>query len=132
MFARPVLVIVAAVLAGSLHASLAFLVSTPSHYRFFPPFEPGQNRNEIQHLGGEYYNIAGALTSGRGYADPFPVKSGPTAWMPPVLAYLLPYALISYYDRYKFPLLGVEAALLLFGLDRLWFRPRSDKHLACR
>src|SRR5262249_34826486 len=34
------------------------------------------------------------------------------------LAYLLPYVLISYYDRYKFPLIGAEAALLVWGIGR--------------
>jgi hypothetical protein len=34
-------------------------------------------------------------------------------------AYLLPYVLASYYDRYAFPLLGVKALLVLGAADRL-------------
>jgi hypothetical protein len=35
------------------------------------------------------------------------------------LAYLLPYAAISFYDRYKLPLLGVDATLIACGLASL-------------
>jgi hypothetical protein len=28
--------------------------------------------------------------------------------------------MISYYDRYKFPLIGTEAALVVFGVHRTW------------
>ncbi len=41
------------------------------------------------HLGAEYDCIARALRAGRGFADPFQVESGPTAWMPPVLPCVL-------------------------------------------
>ncbi|HJT78978.1 MAG TPA: hypothetical protein VJ739_17410 [Gemmataceae bacterium] len=41
------------------------------------------------HLGGEYLQIARALASGRGFADPFGRKTGPTAWQPPLLPALL-------------------------------------------
>src|SRR5690348_4535505 len=37
-----------------------------------------------QHLGGEYFNIAQAIVDGRGFADPFGERTGPTAWMPPL------------------------------------------------
>lgn len=40
------------------------------------------------HLGAEYYNIAAAIHAGRGFADPFVVESGPTAWMPPLLVWI--------------------------------------------
>jgi len=36
------------------------------------------------------------------------------------LAYLMPYVIISYYDRYKFPLLGTEVALVVWGVHRVW------------
>jgi hypothetical protein len=44
----------------------------------------------------------------------------PTQWIVigVYLAYLLPYVLISYYDRYKVPLIGAEAALLVWGIGR--------------
>jgi hypothetical protein len=41
------------------------------------------------HLGAEYDSIARAIRSGRGLADPFQEPTGPTAWMPPALPYLL-------------------------------------------
>lgn len=41
------------------------------------------------HLGAEYDEIARAIRSGRGFSDPFKVESGPTAWMAPVLPYVL-------------------------------------------
>lgn len=41
------------------------------------------------HLGAEYDSIARAIRGGRGFADPFNVESGPTAWMPPALPYFL-------------------------------------------
>ncbi len=34
-------------------------------------------------------HIADAILAGRGFADPFGVPSGPTAWMPPAFPYLL-------------------------------------------
>jgi hypothetical protein len=36
-------------------------------------------------LNSEYFHIARALVAGRGFADPFGVPTGPTAWMPPLL-----------------------------------------------
>jgi len=42
-----------------------------------------------QHLGGEYFNIARAMTDGRGFSDPFGESTGPTAWMPPLYPTLL-------------------------------------------
>lgn len=41
------------------------------------------------HLGAEYDEIARAIRAGRGFSDPFRVQSGPTAWMPPALPYIL-------------------------------------------
>lgn len=45
--------------------------------------------NDNHHLGAEYYNIAKSLVEGEGYANPFQEKTGPTAWMPPILSTLL-------------------------------------------
>jgi len=83
------LVLVATVLGCSLYANLALLVRNPADFGFFPPFESGKNVLKVDHLGGEYYSIAGALVSGRGFADPFQDQTGPTAWMPPVLCSVL-------------------------------------------
>ena len=42
-----------------------------------------------EHMGAEYNSIARAIVAGRGFSDPFRWPTGPTAWMPPVLPYLL-------------------------------------------
>ncbi len=74
--------------SATLYANAAVLVTDPTDYRFFPPFEPGNNGLMTRHLGAEYLNIARALRDGRGYADPFRSETGPTAWMPPALPFL--------------------------------------------
>jgi hypothetical protein len=79
----------AAVCACALHANLSFAVADPAGFLFFPPFERGTNANRNSELGAEYFNIARSLTAGRGFANPFPEPTGPTAWMPPVLPLLL-------------------------------------------
>jgi len=35
------------------------------------------------------------------------------------IAFLMPYVVVSYYDRYKFPIMGTEVILLVWGIDRL-------------
>src|SRR5690242_3361476 len=77
----------AAVIALAVYANLSFTVTDPEDYRFFPPFEPGVNANDNQHLGTatEYAHIARSLVRGKGFADPFGRPTGPTAWMPPIL-----------------------------------------------
>ncbi len=40
-------------------------------------------------MGGEYGNIAESIVSGEGFANPFGIPSGPTAWMPPLLPYFI-------------------------------------------
>ena len=57
-------------------------------HRYFPPFKPFVNGNHSDHLGAEYLCIAQSLVAGEGFASPFKERTGPTAWMPPVLAYL--------------------------------------------
>jgi hypothetical protein len=57
--------------------------------RSVPPFIAGIDLNANDHLGGEYYNIAVAISEGRGFSDPFALGTGPTAWMPPVYSSLL-------------------------------------------
>ncbi|MCA9193086.1 MAG: hypothetical protein KDB03_15030 [Planctomycetales bacterium] len=41
------------------------------------------------HVGAEYDCIARAVRAGHGFSDPFHEQTGPTAWMPPVLPYLM-------------------------------------------
>ncbi len=36
----------------------------------------------------EYWHVAAAWTDGRGFADPFGMASGPTAWVPPLLVWI--------------------------------------------
>jgi predicted RNA-binding Zn-ribbon protein involved in translation (DUF1610 family) len=84
------IILVVIVVAGcALYANLSTLVRNPINYKFFPPFEAWRNANMNNHLGAEYYNIAGALIAGRGCADPFRDETGPTAWMAPVLPCIL-------------------------------------------
>jgi hypothetical protein len=40
--------------------------------------------------------------------------------------YLLPYAAVSYYDRYGLPLIGVKVLLVIWGIDRLLFWRRKQ------
>jgi hypothetical protein len=78
-----------AVVWCSLYANLALFVERPADYRFFPPFRPGVNKNRNLELGDECFSIARALLAGRGFADPFQERTGPTAWMPPLLPGIL-------------------------------------------
>src|SRR5262249_25681947 len=81
--------IVAVVVACSVYANVSFAVATPATYRVFPRFKPQVNQNGNRELGGEYYEIARSLVSGKGFANPFRESTGPTAWMPPVLPTIL-------------------------------------------
>ena len=85
----PALAIGAVVVACMTWANLSFAVSHPDGYRYFPPFRPGVNRNMNWELGHEYFNIARSLAAGDAFANPFPGRTGPTAWMPPVLPLVL-------------------------------------------
>jgi hypothetical protein len=81
----PFVFMIAVLAACATYANLAYRVTDPADYRYFPPFIRGHNANDNGHLGAEYFNIAKALASGRGFSDPFREQTGPTAWMPPVL-----------------------------------------------
>lgn len=90
---RPPLLTLAALLVVvfglAIYANVSFLVTDGDSYKYFPPFKPFANANSNQALGAEYFNIASALAAGNGFADPFPVRTGPTAWMPPAYPVLL-------------------------------------------
>ena len=45
------------------------------------------------------------------------------------LLYLLPYIIISYYDRYAMPLVGAKVVLVVWGIERLqsWRRIRAQR-----
>ena len=70
------MVVVAAVVGCSLYANLSCLVTDQRDYRYFPPFERFNNRNQNDHLGAEYYSIAGALVEGRGAYSQLKYESG--------------------------------------------------------
>jgi hypothetical protein len=91
--------LVAVVCGCSAWANLSWAVTDPADYRFFPPFEEKVDFNRNDHLGGEYFCIARALVSGRGFADPFGRGTGPTAWMPPALPTILAALLWTFGDR---------------------------------
>ncbi len=55
---------------------------------FWPGLQGLMKQSYHEHLGGEYWHIAQAVASGRGFSDPFPIPTGPTAWMPPMLVYI--------------------------------------------
>lgn len=82
------LVLAAAVVACTAYANLSFAVTAPAGYRYFPPFEPRHNENHNAELGGENFEMARSLVAGQGFANPFKVRTGPTAWMPPLLPLL--------------------------------------------
>ncbi|HEY1379430.1 MAG TPA: hypothetical protein VGF55_21690 [Gemmataceae bacterium] len=84
----PMAVVAAAVAAMSLYANVPLILSRPIDRHYFPPFD-GTNQNDVGHLGAEYDRIAAALVDGRGFADPFPARTGPTAWMPPLFSWIL-------------------------------------------
>ncbi len=79
------LLVAAAIAACAAYANLSFAVRDSANYRYFPPFQRNVNANDNGHLGAEYFNIAKAIVTGRGFADPFREQTGPTAWMPPIL-----------------------------------------------
>src|SRR5690349_18637178 len=83
--ARVALVVAAGVASCALYANLSFAVRDPADYRFFPPFLPHVNANSNGHLGGEYFFMARSLAAGDGFANPFQVRTGATAWQPPLL-----------------------------------------------
>jgi hypothetical protein len=85
----PIAVVVFAVVAMTLYANASLWVTDSKDYRYFPPFQRNYNQYDIKHLGAEYNHIADALVAGRGFADPFPAHTGPTAWMPPILSWIL-------------------------------------------
>jgi len=55
----------------------------------YPNWFPWLSGDYRQHLGAEYDSIAKAIRAGRGFSDPFHEPTGPTAWMPPLLPYLM-------------------------------------------
>jgi hypothetical protein len=82
---RALFILVPFIFICSLYANLAFMVTDPDNYRFFPPFKANVNA-AIQNgnMQGEYYRMARAVAAGEGFAHPFVQPTGPTAWQPPI------------------------------------------------
>jgi Glycosyltransferase family 87 len=127
--AAPVVALAFLVAWTALYANASSAVTRPADYRFFPPFEPGFDRNRNDHLGAEYYAIARSLYEGRGFADPFRSQTGPTAWMPPVLPGLLAallWATGGDRDAVMNAVVCAQAAsLVAAGVFVLWFTRRT-------
>ena len=54
-----------------------------------PQSLPWLKHDYRHHIGAEYNDIALAIRKGRGFSNPFRCETGPTAWMPPVLPFLM-------------------------------------------
>jgi hypothetical protein len=89
IFILSVILLVVAVYGCSIWVNLAFTVKDRKNLCYFPPFKPFVNGNDNKHLGAEYYCIARSMVKGEGFANPFKEKTGPTAWMPPILPAIL-------------------------------------------
>ncbi len=73
-------------------ALIAHLRSVPLAGKLLPCFSAQSqwlSYDARDHLGAEYDSIARAIRNGDGFSDPFGERSGPTAWMPPVIPYIL-------------------------------------------
>src|ERR1700733_15311523 len=77
------------VFACAVYSNFSLAVEDKAVYRFFPPFKPFINHNFNDLMGAEYYSIAKSLLAGDGFGNPFREKTGPTAWMPPLLSFLM-------------------------------------------
>src|SRR5262245_20245919 len=84
-----VFLLIVVVYGCAIYANLSFAVTNQVNYQYFPPFRKYVNQNMNKHLGAEYINIAQAMVNGEGFSNPFQAKTGPTAWMPPVLPTIL-------------------------------------------
>ena len=84
------------VLVFSAWANVSWVIRNPMYLKFVPPFQPGVDFNFNYAIGGGYFSIASAIVDGRGFADPFQCGSGPTAWMPPMLCWILAFFLWAF------------------------------------
>jgi hypothetical protein len=84
------------------------------------PFNPLPIKNHNSLLGGEYYNIAVSLVMQEGYANPFFVPTGPTAWMPPLFPSFLAILLFFAKDKETTTTLLVIIKTLVIVASILW------------
>jgi hypothetical protein len=96
---RIVLFLSCVVFGVSLYANLTYFFKSPKQLTFFPPFIEGLNPNDNQHLGAEYFFIAQAITSGKGFSNPFQADTGPTAWMPPLYPFFLAFLIKLFHSK---------------------------------
>src|SRR5579859_4845676 len=81
--------VIVVVFGCSIYANLSFAVKNRVNFKYFPPFKPFVDANNNRHLGAEYFCIAKSIVAGEGFSSPFQEKTGPTAWMPPILPAIL-------------------------------------------
>ncbi len=73
-----------------LSLGLVFIFMGVAYWKSVDPTSlPWLKHDFRSHIGAEYDCIAQAIRKGRGFSDPFQIESGPTAWMPPVLPYVM-------------------------------------------
>jgi hypothetical protein len=105
----PLLLVVCAVLSGVAH----YVV---------PSFWHGESYLDSG-LCGECGHVATALSNGRGYSDPFGVETGPTAWVAPVMPFIVAGLMVFfadlglgftyvYYTFYAFKILALLLSVL--------------------
>lgn len=83
-------------MAGVRQGDIAFLIglilllgSLAERKRLCPDELTWLKPDRTHHLGAEANSIAKAIRRGKGFSNPFQRESGPTAWRPPVMVYLL-------------------------------------------
>jgi hypothetical protein len=116
-----------------VYANLSFLVKKGENYKYFPPFRPHHNANWNRHLGAEYHEIAKSIIAGEGFSSPFKEKTGPTAWMPPILPYLTA-ALLWACDNDRDAVMAVilffqGSTLILTGLIVLFLARQTTRYV---
>jgi hypothetical protein len=97
---------------SDLKASLWITVGLAAY--FFLWHVPTPHRL-LSFAGWEYAYLAQALLSGRGFADPFGVASGPSAWMPPLLVVWIAtvFAIFGIKTQFSLYVLGFSNIFLL-------------------
>ena len=95
----------------TIYANWILISGDDSLAVLIPPFSSKYYRMQQLHLGGEYLNVAIAVSKGLGFSDPFGVPTGLTGWVSPILVYLM--ATILYLSKGYIELL----AAVFFGMQ---------------
>ena len=116
-----------------LSLGLVFIFMGIAYWKSTDPASlPWLKHDFRSHIGAEYDCIAQAIRKGRGFSDPFQIETGPTAWMPPVLPYVMAGLYWFHGDNrsmvvvWMVALQGVSTWLASFVLLR---ESRSRKHI---